>query len=51
MSKVPVIDVHLPEYQVTTKSDYKAPGEIVDAELKKTLHGPNGGLRALGSES
>lgn len=50
MSKVPIINVHLPEYQVTNQPDYKAIGAFVDAELKKHFMGQMVGLRALGSQ-
>lgn len=50
IGKVPVINVHLPEYRVDTEPDYVALGKIVDAELKKHFMGQMVGLRALGSQ-
>ncbi len=50
MSNIPVYTVHLPEYQVTTKPDYKANGVFVDNELRKHFMGQMVGLRALGSQ-
>lgn len=47
---IPVYTIHLPEYQVTTKPDYKVLGRIVDDELKKHFMGQMIGLRALGSQ-
>jgi hypothetical protein len=50
MPSIPVFAIHLPEYQVATRPDYKTLGKIVDAELKKHFLGKMVGLRALGSQ-
>lgn len=50
MPNIPTYTIHLPEYQVTTKPDYKALGRIVDDKLKKYFMGQMVGLRALGSQ-
>lgn len=47
---IPVYAVHLPEYQVAAKPDYKAIGKTVDDELRKHFTGQMVGLRALGSQ-
>lgn len=50
MSNISTYTIHLPEYQVTTKPDYKTIGAFVDNELKKHFMGQMVGLRALGSQ-
>jgi hypothetical protein len=47
---VKVFTVNIPEYQVTTKPDYKTVGAVVDAQLKNHFMGQMVGLRALGSQ-
>lgn len=50
MSNVPVYTIHLPEYQVTIRPDYKTLGKVIDVELKKHFMGQTVGLRAIGSQ-
>jgi hypothetical protein len=50
MPSIPVYPVHLPEYQVATKPDYRTLGKTVDDELRKHFMGQMVGLRALGSQ-
>jgi hypothetical protein len=49
VSKIPVFNIHLPEYQVNKEPDHKAIGKIVDDEIKKHFMGETILIRGLGS--